>query len=364
MRKLIVALALLLGVLFILTRFAELHEVLAAFQRGNLIYLALALLVECAWIYNLSAFFQSVYRVLGIEEKRSYMIKLVTAANFMTVAAPSGGLSAMAVYIADAQRRGRSTAKATVATVLFIWFEYIGTLIITMIGLAELARRNNLHWAEITASLILLAGALIIGLLLYLGMKSTRELSKTLAWMALAVNGVLRPFIHHDYLQVARAYSFSAEVSEGIAALRNNPRWATRPLLYTLLNKLLLLIVLFLSFQAFLIPCNASTLVAGLSIAHLFLIVSPTPAGIGIVEGILAVALNSLGVPLGAATVVTFTYRGFSFWVPFLVGMVTIRLLDQAPQSNLPVAAADPSPTTADGLDTPGRLPPSLGIKK
>ena len=364
MRKLIVALGLLLGVLFILTRFAELNAVLAAFQRGKLIYLALAFLVQCAWIYNLSAFYQSVYQVLGMVEKRAYLIKLVTAANFMTVVAPSGGLSAMAVYIADAQRRGRSTAKVTVAAVLYVWFEYIGTLIITLLGLAELARRNTLHWTEITASLILLAGALIVGLLLYLGMESTAALSRTLAWMARAVNAVLRPFIHHDYLQVTRAYSFSAEVSEGIAALRNNPRWAYRPLLYTLLNKGLLLIVLFLSFQAFAVAFDAGTLVAGLGIAHLFLIVSPTPAGIGIVEGILAVALKSLGVPLGDATVVTFVYRGYSFWLPFLAGLVTIRLLNQAPQPSLPVTASQPAASQAEGIERAGIVPVSLGPKK
>lgn len=351
MRKFLIAIALLLGVLFILTRFAELNEILSAFQRGNFLYLGLAFLVQCAWIHNLSAFYQSVYHVLGIVEKRSHLVKLVTAANFMTVVAPSGGLSAMAVYIADAKRRGRSTAKVTVAAVLYVWFEYIGTLIITILGLAELARRNNLHWAEITASLILLAGALVIGLLLYLGMESTRALSITLAWMARAVNAVLRPFIHHDYVQVTRAYSFSAEVSEGIAALRNNPHWAFRPFFFTLLNKGLLLIVLFLSFQAFAIPSDPGTLVAGLGIAQLFLIVSPTPAGIGIVEGVLAVSLNSLGVPLSQATVVTIVYRGFDFWMPFLVGMVAIRLLHKTPQASLPVTAGEPLITDAGDFE-------------
>ncbi|MBE0699479.1 MAG: flippase-like domain-containing protein, partial [Anaerolineaceae bacterium] len=67
--------------------------------------------------------------------------------------------------------------------------------------------------------------------------------------------------------------------------------------------------------------------IAGLSIAQLFLIVSPTPAGIGIVEGILAISLRTLGIALEDATVVTLAYRGFSFWLPLLVGMVTIRLI-------------------------------------
>ncbi len=364
MRKLLVALALLLGVVFILTRIAELNNILAVFERGNLIYLALALLAQAAWIYNLSAFYQSVYQVLGIREKQSYMVWLVTAANFMTVVAPSGGLSAMAVYLAEAKRRGRSTAKVTVAAVLYIWFEYIGTLFLSMVGLAELARRNHLHWAEMAASLVLLAGALVIGLLLYLGMHSPRALGKTLAWMARLVNTMLRPVLHRNYLRESRAYTFSTEVAGGITALRDNPRWAFRPILFTLLNKILLLVVLLLSFLAFEVPFDAGTLVAGLSIAHLFLIVSPTPSGIGIVEGILVVALNSLGVALSDATVVTLSYRGFSFWMPLLVGMVTLRLLNRAQQPVLPRTVGETAAAVPEGIDPALAIPAALGHKK
>lgn len=335
------AVILLLGVLFVLTRFTELQGILEVLRRGNLLFLGLALLVQAGWIYNLGAFYQTVYRIFDMEETRFHMLQLVTAANFLTIIAPSAGLSAIAIFLADAKRRGRSAAKVTVASVLYVWFEYIGTLAVLVFGLAELAYRNDLHWAEITASIILLAGAMGLSLLIYLGMKSAKALGSVLAWMARAVNRVLRPFLHHDYLQVERAHSFSSEVAEGVAVLRSRPRWIYKPLLLALLNKALLLVVLFLSFQAFRVPVNPGTLVAGLSIAHLFLIVSPTPAGIGIVEGILAVALNSLGIPLEDSTVVTLAYRGFSFWVPFLVGLVTFRLLNRGGKAVEPGSAVE-----------------------
>ena len=70
------------------------------------------------------------------------------------------------------------------------------------------------------------------------------------------------------------------------------------------------------------------TLVAGFCIAYLFTIVSPTPSGIGVVEGALAIGLSSMGVPLSAATVVTVAYRGLTFWLPFLYGFVGIRVLE------------------------------------
>jgi uncharacterized membrane protein YbhN (UPF0104 family) len=257
-------------------------------------------------------------------------------------------LSAIAVYIAYAQRRGCSTAKVTVACVLYVWFEYIGTLSIVVLGLAELARRNDLHWPEITASLILLAGGLGIGLLLYLGMKSAAALGNALASMAWVVNTVCRPFIHRDYLSTNRAYFFSREIAEGIAILRVHPGWAYKPLLLALANKGLLLLVLALSFLAFDVPVDVGTLVAGLSIAQLFLIVSPTPAGIGIVEGVLAVGLRSLGLAMEDAAVVTLVYRGFSFWMPLLVGMVTIRLLNRGKTA----------------VDTLSEIPPAIALEE
>jgi uncharacterized protein (TIRG00374 family) len=160
-------------------------------------------------------------------------------------------------------------------------------------------------------------------------MQSAAALGKVLDRMACIVNAIFRPFIHHDYLSVERAYSFSSELAEGISVLRGHPRWVVRPLIHSLLNKGLLFFVLFFCFLAFRVPVDAGILIAGLSIAHLFLIVSPTPAGIGIVEGILTVALTTLGVTIEDAAVVTLAYRGFSFWLPLLVGMITFRLVSR-----------------------------------
>lgn len=74
-------------------------------------------------------------------------------------------------------------------------------------------------------------------------------------------------------------------------------------------------------------PFTVGSVVGGVSIAGLFLIVSPTPSGVGIVEGILPFALNMLRVPLGASVLITLIYRAVTFWLPLLVGVVTFRVL-------------------------------------
>jgi uncharacterized protein (TIRG00374 family) len=57
------------------------------------------------------------------------------------------------------------------------------------------------------------------------------------------------------------------------------------------------------------------------------LIVSPTPAGIGIVEGVLTVALRTMQVPIEASAVITLAFRGITFWMPVLVGILAFRSL-------------------------------------
>ncbi|MCC6986088.1 MAG: flippase-like domain-containing protein, partial [Anaerolineales bacterium] len=64
---------------------------------------------------------------------------------------------------------------------------------------------------------------------------------------------------------------------------------------------------------------------AGFSIAYLFLIVSPTPSGIGIVEGIMPVALTSLNVNWSQSVVITLLYRAVTFWFPLAVGAWAFR---------------------------------------
>jgi uncharacterized protein (TIRG00374 family) len=68
-------------------------------------------------------------------------------------------------------------------------------------------------------------------------------------------------------------------------------------------------------------------LIAGFSLGYLFFVISPTPSGIGIVEGLMPVALASLRVDWSEAVVITLTYRTITFWVPFGLGAWAFRSL-------------------------------------
>ncbi len=99
------------------------------------------------------------------------------------------------------------------------------------------------------------------------------------------------------------------------------------PFLYALNNFALLICVLAFTFLAWGTPFSVGTLVGGFAIAYLFLIVSPTPSGLGVVEGVMTIALNTLRVEWAAAALITLTYRLITFWFPLTVGGVAFRIL-------------------------------------
>jgi hypothetical protein len=200
------------------------------------------------------------------------------------------------------------------------------------LGLIVLFRRNDLDPTEIAASAVIFTIAAGLGSLLYLGSRSADALGNALAKIARLVNRVVRPFIHRNYLSEERAHEFAHEMSTDLKSLPERPRSLVKPLLYAFANKTLMMCILMASFLSFQVPFTAGTIIGGFSIAYLFLIVSPTPSGIGIVEGIMPLALSSLRIPWSQAIIITLTYRGITFWLPLGVGAIAFRMLHRKPE--------------------------------
>ena len=148
-----------------------------------------------------------------------------------------------------------------------------------------------------------------------------------LAKIARGINRFVKIFRKKEYLSEVRAHEFAHEISEGFAGLTEQPSSLVRPILWGILSKILLMGVLVCAFLSFEVPFSAGTIVAGFSITYLFLIVSPTPSGIGIVEGMMPIVLTSLNVDWSQAVVITLTYRTVTFWIPFGIGALAFRSL-------------------------------------
>jgi glycosyltransferase 2 family protein len=330
MRKLIVAIVILLCVIFIIARYSEVEAIFKTIREGDWRFILIAVLIEIIWLINVAASYKFIFQATGVEEKMEKLVLMSSAAYFLNVVAPTAGMSGMAVFISEAKRRGYSAARVTVAGVLFVLFDYLGFFCILGLGLLVLFRRNSLTSIEIIATLILIVIASVITFLLILGTHSVEGLGSVLAKGARSINISLWPFIHREYISETRAKEFALDASDGLKALRKKPHGVIVPFGLAISSKALLIIILLLMFLAFNIPPSPGTIIAAFSLGYLFLIVSPTPAGIGFVEGGMTLSLSSLGLSLGAAAVVALAYRGITFWLPFLFGILSFRFLSNA----------------------------------
>jgi len=331
MRKFILLILLFFAVLFVFLSFSELENIIQTLQSSNWIFLSVAFFFECLWLYNMAVTFGSLYRLVEIEEDRSHLFLMATAANFVNVIAPSAGIGGIAIFLDSAKKRSLPTGRVTVVGVLYVLYDYIAFLCVLSLGLIVLFRRGNLSAGELTASAILLLIATAMGSILYLGYKSYAQLGRLLAWAIRLLNRLARPFLHRQYLQEEQGHFFAREIAEGIELLRGKRGQLVWPFLFALNNKALLISVLAFTFLALGTPFSVGTIVGGFSISYLFQIVSPTPSGIGVVEGILPVALTGLRVPWAAAVLITLVYRAVTFWFPLTVGGVAFRILQRQP---------------------------------
>ncbi len=326
MRRFFVALVLVLAIYLVFSRFAQAAQVWATLQQGNPFWLLLAGLTQLAWLVDVGETYRFVYRLLGMEISLRQVLLLVATGNFVNVAAPSGGVGGMAIFVADGRRRGLSPSRVTVAWALFLVFDYFGFLCVLALGLLVMVRRNRLDPASLSAAFLLFLLALALADVLILGARSAARLEQVLLRWTRLINRLLRPFLRRDYLSEARAHTFATGAAEGLSALRTHWQRYLMPAALGLLSKLLLIGVLFLTFLAFNQPFSPGTLIAGFSISYLFLVVSPTPAGLGFVEGIMPLTLIALSIPQEPAFLVTLAYRGLTFWLPLGYGFIAFRL--------------------------------------
>ena len=329
MRKTLFILVIFLAAAFVYLSFGEIETIVTTIQKGNIWFILLGLLIECVWFFVIGLTYTSLLHLLGTNGSVYKLTLMSAAANFVNTVAPTGGVGGMAIFISEAKRNNQSPGKATVAGMLSVFFDYTAFLVVLTLGLIVLFRRNDLDTTEILTSAIMFAMAATLGFLLYLGSKSADALGNALAWMARLVNRIVNPFIHRELASEIRAHEFAHEMATDLRLLPERRYSLIQPLLLAFLNKALMICVLMTCFFAFQVPFSAGTIIGGFAISYLFLIVSLTPSGIGIVEGVMPLALSSLRVPWSQAVIITLAYRGITFWFPLGVGAIAFRVLNR-----------------------------------
>jgi len=326
-RRILYTLILLLTGWYVVNHLEELRLLLSTFGNANPAWLLVALGAHIVWLMVIAASLQSTYTLTGIHESLRHLLPLTTAGNFLNVVAPSYGLGALAVFMADGSKRGLPAGKVSTASILYMVYDYIGFMIILPVGLIVLSMRDALSPVITASSMIAAVIASVVFTATYLGFKNTGRLKHFLQKLARLINGMLFALFRREVLSMSRIRLFADNVTDGLREVRAASHSLIIPALLALLNKASAMLILLLAAKAFQVNLDPAVLFASFTIAYLFNIVSVTPSGIGFVEGALTLILSNLGVPLAQAAAITVTYRGITFWLTLLYGLIAIRMI-------------------------------------
>jgi glycosyltransferase 2 family protein len=329
MRKILLIFIFFAAAAIAILSFGELKHTWQTLKHAEVGFVALAIILLIGWTLNDASIYHSLYRVMNVRENFFHLILLSSASNFINVVAPSGGFGGIAVFVDDAGKRGQPRGLAAAVGALYLFLDYAAFMVILGLGWIIYFRRNDLKPGELTASIIMLGIVLGLGALIYIGSRSGEQLGRVLAWLSHRINAILWPMIRREYFREIAAREFGVEVAEGLSILHAKHHRIVMPFLISLIGKLLQTIILGVTFLAFDVPFSTSTIIVGFSSAYLFLTVSPTPHGIGIVEAILPFTLASQGVEWEDAVIITLAYRGVTFWLPLFLGGISFQALQR-----------------------------------
>lgn len=317
--------ALFLAVLF---RIADADALWTALVPAAPEWLLAAALLAAAFAVNQGALYQGVFGVLGEDVALGQAVSLSLVMAFGSLALPGGTAAGIAYFVSAANGRGIGSSRALLASLAYYLFEYVALLPVLLIGVAVLRLRHDLSPASLAALTVFYGIALGAAGLMVWGLirpeQATRRLMVSAAWLRRTVRWIQR------FLAAPAVARVAGEIQEILVLARAGSARALRPLLHAALLQVIALALLDAVFLALGVRLPPPVLIAGYAVGTIFMLVSITPSGAGIVEGAMTVTFASLGVPLEVAASAAVLYRLYTFWLPMIAGFLTLRLLRPA----------------------------------
>ena len=309
----------------VITRFTEIQKLADTLAQGLWQWVLAAALFQVLYYIVYTTVYKAAFHTVEVESKVSELLPVFFSSIFVAVVAPTGGASMAALFMDDAARRGQSAARTAAGFVLVLVADFFTFGLILIIGLLYLFAQHDLQPYQIVGTLALLAMIGSLTGVLMMGVWQPLRLRRLLNWVQRFVNHTAALLKRPAWLADDWADRNASEMSEAALAMMTYPQRLLRTLAAALGTHLCSIASLYALFMAFQEPIQFGPLVAGFAMGELFLIVSPTPWGIGVVEGVMVLVYSSLGVPTETAAVVTLAYRGLSLWLPLAIGFFLLR---------------------------------------
>jgi len=321
---------LLLTALFIyviVTRYKELVQLKTTVAQGQLWLVVAAMLVQLVYYVAFSWSYQSAFDTVEIETRTRDLIPVMLGSLFVNVVVPAGGAGGMALFTEDLARRGKPVARSAAGMLLQVISDFTAFTLALIPGLVFLFTKHDLKSYEIVTAIIMILITAGLSSILLIGIWRPGWLHRLFGWSRRTANWIFGRLNRSLALAEDWEEKNADEFGEASKAVASHPWRLLRTVGAALLAHLLDILTLYLIFRAFNQPVHLGVLLAGYGIGILFWVISITPQGIGVVEGMMTLTLSSLGIPTAVAATVALVFRGLTFWTPMVLGFFAIQRL-------------------------------------
>lgn len=327
-KTLILAVSIIFIVVFVY-KFGDFSKAIEMLSGGSWFFMVAIILIQALAIINRGAFYQSLYDFFSVKDTLKRLTLLSMASNFLNLAAPTAGLSGIAIFLSEAQSQGMSKSRSLFVNLFAYFLIYAVFVLVLLFGLFYLFFNNQLHPYQLVTAGVLF-GMLVLSLVVFVvAIKGASKIKKLFEFLAKFVNYLAGFFQRRGLIQNDHINVLTEEINKCLKIVRANPRGLVVPALHVFLMEIIDILTLYYLFLAFQYPINVGVLISAYAICVLFSLISITPNGVGIVEATMILVLSNLKVPVELSAIVVISYRLFTFWLPFVFGFVSFRYLQK-----------------------------------
>lgn len=230
-------------------------------------------------------------------------IKLFLKRNFISVFLPAGGVSSLAFFTSDIERRGISKLNIHFASTVYGFIGILSVVLVAVPAFAYAVADGAIGQGEWIG---LLSVILLLGFV-YLGFHSFLK------------KGPL-------YRGLIRFFPSLEELVVELEDMKLNKLQLLKTLAISVVIEFVGIAHLYVAMLALHVQPSLFVALLGYIISVIFLIVSPFLRGLGAIELSMAYVLVRYGFTDIQAIAITFLYRFFEFWTPLFVGAATFLL--------------------------------------
>lgn len=297
------------ALILVVTHLSEEEEFLRLLRQIDWSWLGLALLLQAGTYLLQGMVWRVVVGAKGWALSLGKSFELSLAMLFVDQALPSGGISGVAVVSGALTRLGMPRAVVASAVLVDVAMYHLAYASCMAFALGVALLHAHLPgWVDVSMLIFVVVDLGVAGFLLYLPFGGIQWVQTRL----------------HRFTRLTRLLQW---VEHAPQSSFHNHRLLSLAFLLHAMIFLLDSATIWVAARALGVSASVGGVFASFMVSNLFRTIGIIPGGLGTFETASVMALKSIGMPLSVGLSATLLFRGLSFWLPMLPGVVCSRRL-------------------------------------